>query len=233
MAEIVKKKVKETDIAEVVITWLTEQNWTVYQEVEFRHSGGVADIVAERNGILWIIECKTSYTFTVLEQASRWPVHYRSVAVPRSREKRDIRVARDYYQVGVIYVDLDGFTKSAYEDLAPRLFTKHRKTVKEYLSQLTDLHKTYTRAGSPGGYHLTPYKRTMMDVQKVIANNPGCTVAFLHSQLGSMHYANKQSFQGNVLKCLQSFESEWCRVEASGSQCKLYIREQKEKAVIA
>jgi len=57
---------KETDLAERVINWLEDQHWEIYQEVQFRGYGGIADIVAVRAGYLWIIECKTSMTFTLL-----------------------------------------------------------------------------------------------------------------------------------------------------------------------
>jgi len=215
--------IKETDLAAPVVAWLLEQHWNVYQEVEFRRWGGVADIVAERNGIMWIIESKTSYCFAVLEQAMRWPVHYRSVAVPRSRSGRDYRVARDYYQVGVIEVDCRFEPKGVYQAIEPKLFVKHRHTVKDYLRQLTELHKTFAVAGSSGGHHLTPYKQTMMTVRDVIERNPGCTIKFLYDTLGSMHYANKVSFHGNVLSALESIET-WCKIDRSGKSVKLYIK---------
>src|SRR3990172_8380228 len=97
---------KETELAEPVIDWLASQNWNVYQEVSFSRMGGVADICAERHGVLWIIETKTAMSIEVLNQASAWPVHFRSIAVPKAKResKRDYRVARDYYGVGVIEV---------------------------------------------------------------------------------------------------------------------------------
>jgi Holliday junction resolvase len=51
--------IKEIDIGKALVEWLNVQHWDVYQEVKiYSH---IADVVAVRNGIVWIIECKTSY----------------------------------------------------------------------------------------------------------------------------------------------------------------------------
>jgi hypothetical protein len=217
---------KETELAAPVVEWLISQNWNVYQEVQFERLNGIADIVAERHGILWIVETKTAMTIEVLNQASVWPVHFRSVAVPKAknRGKRDYRVAKDYYGVGVIevsehYVD---------ETLRPPLYLRHHKQAKRLMSQLTELHKTFAKAGSKSGSHLTPYKLTMMQIRSTIEKNPGCTVEDLFTTHGSMHYANKSSFKGNVLKCLEEFEN-WCKIDKSSKPFKLFVSESATK----
>jgi len=213
---------KETELAELVINWLQSQNWIVYQEVEFLHMGGIADICAERHGILWIIETKTAMSIEVLRQASAWPVHFRSIAVPTALNsfKRDYFVARDYYGVGVIEVS----KSDIYEAEKPPLYLRHDKTAKRLLSQLTELHKTFCKAGSRGGGHLTPYKMTMMDIKSTLQQNPGCTINDLFELHGPMHYANKSSFKGNLLKCLEDFEHDWCRIDKTSKPYKLYIK---------
>ncbi|NOS56465.1 MAG: hypothetical protein HOP37_09460 [Cyclobacteriaceae bacterium] len=215
----------ESELAAPLVAWLQDQNWDVYQEVQFRQRGGVADIVAVRNGIVWIIETKTSYSFKVLDQASSWPVHFRSVAVPKTfSDKRDYRVARFYYLVGVIEISSGGRIE---EIVRPPVFTKNKKAVNDYKQQLTELHKTFASAGSKSGHHLTPYKQTILEVRRVIDENPGCTIKFLYQMLGSMHYANGPSFRGNLLKALCTFENDWCRVDHSGKSAKFYIRNNK------
>ena len=200
---------KEIDLAKSVVNWLVEQHWDVYQEVQFNYGGSIADIVAVRHGVMWIIESKISYGFAVLQQASRWSVHYRSVAVPNEiyHHHRDYRVAEYYYRVGVLEVN------PKYEDVweivkAPLAYRKNNM-VKYYYSKLVELHKTFAPAGSKGGQHLTPYKRTMMEVKKTIENNPGCTIKDLYQQLGKMHYSDINSFKGNLLKALIEYEFEF------------------------
>ena len=46
----------EQDLAAIVVGWLTERGWDVYQEVAIM--GKVADIVAVRGPCVWIVECK-------------------------------------------------------------------------------------------------------------------------------------------------------------------------------
>lgn len=211
---------KEIDLAAYVVQWLQDQHWEVYQEVQFRRYGGVADIVAVRHNIMWIIESKMSYGFAVLDQASRWAVHYRSVAVPHKRlHDRDYRVAELYYRVGVVGVLDDGCVTEIVP--APQMY-RGNNLVKQYLSELTELHKTFAKAGSQGGNHLTPYKRTMMDVRRVIEQNPGCTLKFLHETLGNMHYWSKQSFMGSLIHALEDFEP-WCRIDKSTKPYKFFV----------
>jgi hypothetical protein len=216
---------KETELGALVVAWLKEQHWDVYQEVMFGHYGGVADIVAVRNGIMWIIECKLSYCFTVLEQASRWPAHYRSIAVPFSRTPRDYRVAKDYYLVGVLEVDpVSDYRGGVYERIQPKLFVHNHKQVKKYLALLTELHKTYAMAGSDRGDHLTPYKQTMIDVRRYVESHPGCTIKNLFEEYGSMHYSSAASFKGNIIKALAQFEP-WCKIDTSTVPYRLFVKQ--------
>ncbi|HBD94493.1 MAG TPA: hypothetical protein DC057_10030, partial [Spirochaetia bacterium] len=100
------KKIKETEIAEIVIDWLEKQHWDVYQEVPV--NSGFADIFAVRNGLVWVIETKTSLSFDVMEQAFRREVHYRSVAVPKPINSNwflQRKIARDYLNIGILSVD--------------------------------------------------------------------------------------------------------------------------------
>lgn len=212
---------KEIELAEKIIEWLQAQHWEIYQEVEFRRLGGRADIVAERHGILWIIETKMSLSLEVLNQATTWPVHYRSVGVPKAKKssKRDYRVAKDYYGVGVIESSSYGVT----EVVKPPLFLKNDKVAKNMISQLTEQHKTFAKAGSNGGGYYTPYRNTMVTIREIVRKNPGCTVDEVFEICGKMHYASKGSFKGNALKCLDAFEKEWCRIDKTSYPFRLYV----------
>ena len=71
------EKITEADLGEKLILWLERNGWEVYQEVQFRGYGGIADIVAVRNKpggsgdkIMWIIELKKSLSLKVMEQAA-------------------------------------------------------------------------------------------------------------------------------------------------------------------
>lgn len=212
---------KEIDLAKPVISWLGWQHWDIYQEVQFNYGGSIADIVAVRHNIMWIIECKMSYGFAVLKQASYWPVHYRSIAVPNEiHNHRDYRVAEYYYKVGVLEVAIK--YDDVYEVVKAPLIYRKNNLVKQYFSMLTELHKTFAPAGSRGGQHLTPYKWTMMEVKKAIEANPGCTIKDLYQLLGKMHYSSANSFKGNLLKALIDFEP-WCQVNRNKKPYRLFV----------
>jgi hypothetical protein len=208
----------EVELDKPIVSWLLDQHWDVYQEVQFSYGGGVADIVAVRNGIMWFIESKTSYGFRVLEQAAGWNVHFRSIAVPSAKTPRDYRVAVDYYKVGVIEVQYG----DVYEVKKAPLFIRSDKRMEHYKAALTELHKTFALAGSCSGHHLTPYKQTMMEVRALIEKHPGCTIGFLYDQLGEMHYSSKSSFKGNLLKALEDFEK-WCKIDYSSKPYGLFV----------
>ena len=221
---------KETELAKPVIAWLTKQHWEVYQEVQFSYGGGIADIVAVRHGILWIIETKTTFGFAVLNQASRWLAHYRSVAVPFSRQ-RDYRVALHYYRVGVIEVG-EFQDCEVYEHIPAPLVRMNHERSKRYIDSLVELQKTYAEAGSRSGSHLTPYKNTMIEVRKIISSNPGCTVKYLYERLGKMHYGSPQSFKGNLHKALIDFEKDWCEVKTDTRPYTFFCKEISQEGLL-
>lgn len=213
-----EKRMSETELAKRVIRWLSEQHWDVYQEVEFRGQGGVADIVAVRDGKLWIIECKTSLTWTVLEQAEKWRAHFRSVAVPDSNSRgrtTALKVAKYYLKVGVIEVEDRVYS------FPPPLMREFHKSSKFKISQLKPEHKTFCEAGSIYG-HYTPYRATMDQVKKYVIAHPGCTIKEIVANLKDYHYANDKSALSCIRTALCNWEK-WCRVETAGKEYKFYF----------
>jgi hypothetical protein len=204
--------VNETELARKVIQWLEAQYWDVYQEVEFpKQCSGRADIAALRDGKLWIIECKTSLTFTVLEQAQQWPAHFRSVAIPRSKDRRGrgvaYQIARNYLRIGVIEVGPFG----ADQVYPPPIMREHHKLAKRMIGCLRDEHKHYADAGSKSGGYFTPYRQTIETVKKFVRAMPGCTLKEIMAHLdGHHHYANDTTARSSLRAALSNWESTWC-----------------------
>jgi hypothetical protein len=223
---------KETELAKIVIEWLKKQKWEIYQEVQFSKysTGNIADIVAVKNNELWIVETKTSLSLEVMEQAWRWEAHYRSVAVPRIRNRRDrtfaYMLAKRYLNIGILEVIRD---KDKYYDLdrvyavvdAP-LMQKFDEQAKRKIKMLTELHKTYAKAGSTSGNHLTPYKQTMIKVRKFIEENPGCTLKDIIKDIGKGHYSSTNSAKNNIRKAL-AFWEDWCQVDTNEREYKYFV----------
>lgn len=199
----------EVDLAKKVIDWLIEQHWDVYQEVSFTSIGGIADIVAVRAGKLWIIECKTALTFSVLEQASHWRSHYRSIAVPESDSKGRYSaydIARNYLNIGVITVR----NLNVYERKTPPLMREYHRYAKRMINDLCDEQKTYCPAGSISGGRFTPYRRTMDEVKHFISTHPGCNLQEIINGIDQHHYANDKSAMGSIRVALEKWETSWC-----------------------
>ena len=208
----------EKELAKPVVEWLEAQHWEVYQEVRFTPQGGIADICAVRDNKLWILETKTSLTFTVLEQASNWRSHFRSIAVPYARHNRDSRkfvydIAYRYLKLGVISV----FMGNVVEEKPAPLMRDYHRYAKSMMKRLLPEHKHYCEAGAANGGYYTPYRATMDQVKRYIQQNPGCSLKEIMDGIDRHHYSNDKTARSCIRVALSSWESGWCRTEKDGN----------------
>jgi hypothetical protein len=194
----------EAELAAAIVAWLTDLHWEVYQEVQpVANYGSVADIVAVQGPLLWIIECKTSFSLKVIEQAYSWRTmaHYVSIAVPAP-----VRTERDFGAwilkqggIGKIVAKKHtrGYEIEVREDLAPRLMRKARVDV--IRSILTEEHKTYAQAGNHSSLRWTPFQETCRDLSFYVRSHPGCT---LKEALGTVktHYRSTATARSCLLQ---------------------------------
>lgn len=221
--------VNEIELAEFVIAYLESSGWDIYQEVQVYGYGGIADIVAVHDGwLIWVIECKKSLTLRVMDQASKWSSHYRSVALLAPKRKnyyesssRDsaYRVAKEYYKIGVMELSKTGELR---ERIKAPLMRHHHKTSKVILNALVPEHKTFAKAGSHGGSHWTTYKATIRAVEHHIIDNPGCTLKELIEEIGERHYASTQSARSTLRVNLAYLHKDWCTVDKSTRPYRYY-----------
>lgn len=226
---------KETELAEAVVAWLEMEHWDVYQEVQMYAYSGVCDIIATKGFLVWAIECKTSLTWGLIEQAWFWRAHFRSIAVPRARAKtRGRRMAylacKNLFNLGVLEVHkVKTFDESLLfevdEAVRPPLMREYHESAKRIKSRLMPEHKTYAKAGSVRGGYYTPYKHTMSRVKKFIGDNPGCTLKEIMDHTGEGHYANMKSARGTIRNALVTFEKDWCRVDMENRPYRYYLRD--------
>lgn len=213
----------EADIGSLVVEWLQDQHWDVYQEVQVYQYGPIADIMAVQDGRLWAIECKAALTFKVLEQAQSWGAHYRSIAVPYSRTRHGglaYRVARDMLRVGVLEV-LDSHIRVEVD--APIVRHNHNRA-KGIIARLSPEHKTSAKAGSRNGGHYTPYRCTIDAVRSFIVRYPGCYLCDIMAEIGKGHYSTTGAARASIKKALETWESDWCLIDGSGREARYYIR---------
>lgn len=140
---------KETDIAKAAVDWLTSQNWEVYQEVQFRPFGRIADIVAVNGRLVWVVECKTSLNLALLEQAYRWRgyANFISIAVPQARNGKGRGAAELFLkQFGIGKLSVHPY--DTHQTISPKL---HRIKTNVLKNCLNEHQKTYAAAGNADG----------------------------------------------------------------------------------
>lgn len=177
----------EVELAKVVVSWLKDWGWEVYQEVGLHRGGRRVDIIAVIEPKIWFIECKMSYGMKVLEQAFRWinSAHYVSVAVPYTREFSDNCLARKLHSIiglGLIQVSLD----DADEIISPRF--NRKANTKRVLNALCEEHKHFTEAGSNYGGYFTAFAGTKKRFIQIVKSNPGISMKEILKKMGDEHH---------------------------------------------
>lgn len=223
----------ETDLAKPVINWLTEQHWDVYQEVQLG-TGGVADIMAVRSGMLWVIECKTSFTLTVLDQARHWKAHYRSVCVPRKKGYftglRDQGIENDlakYFQIGIL--EVNGYDdRKIHESVSAPLMREYHKSAKKIIQNLKPQHKTFGTAGQNNGHYWTPYKETMSNIESILTKFPGIDLKTIVEKLEDRHHYSKSSVIPCIRQALENWEKDWCEIQKDEKGRNIYFVKKNE-----
>ena len=218
----------EADLAAKVVSWLQEQHWTVYQEVQPAKWGGPrADIVAVQGQLVWVIECKKSLGLSVLAQADRWRAHFRSVAVPKSKQHRDsdrgfaIDICK-MLGIGILEV---GIRSGVTETRDAPLKREYHRYAKELAAKLVPQQQTAALAGSKGGGYWTPYRGTMNAVQVFLRGKAeGASLKEILTAVGKGHYASSASARSGLRHCLENYESDWCFVDKTVKPWKYRLR---------
>jgi len=188
---------REEDLAAVVVAWLRERGWEVFQEVQVYPLGPVADIVARKDGLYWLIEVKVSLGFKVMAQALRWNhrAHMVSVAVPSTGEgSGDARAvaARCLKRDGIGLLEISGRMGKVWVVVEPAQIPD-AEVFRKYLDDvLSDGHKTYAPAGNARGRRWSPFQATCMDLRRYVEANPGC-LALDAVQAIEHHYSSDRA----------------------------------------
>jgi len=221
---------KETDVAEPVVLWLQRQGWEVFQEVSVG-GGRRADIVARKDGLLWIVEVKTTLNLEIMGQAAEWKgwAHRVNFAVPsRSGRKRYawrhgglqnrplkvVRAVHQVYGVGCIMVRMQGRVANpadrVHESFAPEPVDSPR--LADYVSRsLFEEQKTFAKAGSSGEFW-TAFKGTAKRMAEYVALHHGCTIREVVDSIET-HYHSKASARSQLLRLAQEGVIDGVRVE--------------------
>ena len=167
---------KEQDLARYLVNWLKSQYWEVYQEVEPRKKNSVADIVAVKDKVVWVIETKTSMSLTLLGQALNWKGHgnFISVCIPQRKPSKALEASMKFLsQNGIGLLEYTNFPNNFVVSVKPRFDRKRTDIIYE---SLHEKQKDFAEAGNSDGLRWTPFKETCFKLRKEVNLNPGLTL---------------------------------------------------------
>lgn len=210
----------EADLAGVVVEWLRQSHWEVFQEVQMARYGSVADIVATQNGIVWAIECKKTACLDVLAQAENWRMyaHYASIAVPRiaDRSHRIVDKILKHTGIGRLRPSEGGYV---IVDVEARL--NRQAFASELLHILTDEHKTFAQAGTDTGKRWTPFRQTCELLRKEVESKPGISLKDAIDSFRT-HYSDAQSARSSLKHWIEAGKVDGVRLVRDGRRLLLY-----------
>lgn len=211
---------KETEIAKPIISYLVSMGWDVYQEVMI--FGKIADIVAICGKLTWILECKTSLSLKLLEQAYAWRgrANFISIVIPQKSYIYDNSFVNHILKqagIGVLTVEY----KDVRLNISP---TFNRKTI-NIIKYLKPEQKTWLQAGSKGGGYYTPFQETKRSIEYNIIKHPEGILFKEFLKLITYHYRTEATAKNCIIK--------WIRLgiikaEIINNNNKLYIYPLKE-----
>lgn len=212
------KQIKESeqDLAVRVKKHIETLGWEVFQEVQLEYGGRIADFVCLRGNEIWVIECKKSLTFAVIEQALHWSnygyCYYASVACRGVKQRSYSRNhGRDYAEgilkeEGIGLINVHEFYVE--ETIKPKLnrYFKKKWANCDYLVRmrrmLNELHKTWCAAGSAGGGHLTGFSYTCNELKLICERQPGIRLKDAIDEIKGGHYSSNQGAYSGISRAL-------------------------------
>lgn len=222
----------EEKLASVIVDYLKDFEWEVYQEVQLGDGGPIIDIVGTRGPLLRVVECKLSLSTALLEQAIRispW-AHYTHVATPSLRTRKGHHACKTLLRYeGIGYLTARGsyYEEDVYtirEDVPP-LF--RRTAVTECIRRhLNEKQKTWAPAGNATGSRYTPFRDTCERWKRFVKNNPGCTLKQVVEH-EKHHYSSDSTAKTVMVKWILSGVVRGIVIK-EGKPLKLYPSEEKD-----
>lgn len=186
----------EVDIAGAVVAWLRDAGWTVYQEVRVGYLGRRIDLVAELDRRLWVIECKRTHNFTVVEQAMYWIGTAQWVSVATAGRLRRTAPQRRFHEmlgIGWLHVGCD------VEEVVAAAMTRRLRDHFDLHDYLTEAQQTVGTAGSQFDYYTT-FGDTRERVIRLIQEKPGITMKEIVSHGDGYHYHSASTARASLAK---------------------------------
>jgi len=184
----------------VLVPWLRDTGWDVYQEIQVHSYGPVLDIAATRGALLWAIEMKLCFSWSLLDQANTWipRANYVSVAIASRARISGIR-ARVVHFLGIGCLGVDATFGFVTELASPTLRRKISPTLRR---SLREEHKTWAEAGNAHSSRYSPFQATCEAVRNYVRVHPGCTVKDLVDNVHT-HYQSTATARNCLAKWIR------------------------------
>jgi hypothetical protein len=197
---VAKKRVTESEHAEAVRERLHECGWATYAEVSMYSGDMRADIVAVKNGVVIVVETKTSYTLDLLEQAERWKfqVHAVYVSAPTDGSKMFHRL-RQHLGIGLMKT-----WKYCDTYLSEGRLNRNPHGLKRILPMLCEERRVQPAGVAMGGYY-TPFRGTVDNLRRLLARKKDQTATWKELLMDLDHHYSSDSVAKSTL-------SKWIRL---------------------
>jgi len=192
-------EISEKEIGAKVLEQFVRDGWDCYPECMM--CGARADLVAIRNGLIAIVECKTSLSVSLFDQIIEWrPFANFLYAATPSRKKRRFSITEkhlfQYFGIGHVSI---GYIVRVDEARYLRIPKKNAKKVLDHLHP--DM-KNYVPGSQATDGFSSPWKRTMRTAIEYVRTHPGCTIKDLVAGI-EHHYASTASARASLFKWLE------------------------------
>jgi hypothetical protein len=211
----------EADLARAIISWLADQHWEIFQEVQVKRGGPRADIVARQGKLVWVVECKLTFGLSVLDQASYWlgRANLVSIATPWRDFGTFTKRAMSGIGLGALVgrSGRGGSQSAVVEVIRPRLFRKRSVP----WSHLAEEHKSFARAGNNRSAFWSPFKETCRKLRSTADEHPGILFRDVLRTIKT-HYASVQSARSSLIKWINGGQIEGVKLVRDGRDLRLF-----------
>lgn len=225
-----KVKWKEEEIAKAIKEHFLNKGWEVYSEVQVFRGGHVADMVVTNGIVYYVIETKTIFGLSVIDQAQRWRYycHGAYVGVPEIIGRSFASDVARKYGIGIIQVaryhsreEEPQYSISIYT--RPEIIRHPEVPIKEFLC---DDQKLVT-AGKKGANYPSAYRSMMRKVKEFVLEHPGCTLKEANKEIEG-YYGHSTS---GLYSALRQWEYKWCCMDKEKNILKLSVSEDKVEEI--
>lgn len=216
-----EKDRSEQALGATIVSHFTGLEWEVFQEVQTRQHGGIADIVLRQGRIVGVVECKRTLNLSVIEQAYEWLpyAHFVWTATWHSspRGRLVYKILKDN---GIGWLSVYG-NDDPRESVKPA-FRRAPPNLQLLTDCLTEQRRHVGAAGSARGGHWTPFRHTGWELERIAKESPGI---LLKDALDSFkhHYSSTKSAMCNLPEWIDKGKFPTIRLDRSDGRLRLVL----------